>query len=233
MGGSSILFLSGAGLASWVWDEVRTTLPVESVVAAYPKRADARLRDFAGSALAQAPDGAFTIVAHSAGGAVAGEIVAVAPERVDGLLGIAASFPVAGASLLSALPVPQRVLSGLRMRVVGTRPLQREIRSRLCADLDDSDIGSIVAEYEIGRIIADFEPESQYLYRDRASPRTFPACCGYVVTTMDRQLTEALQHKNAAELGAGFRREIPTGHLPMVQVRASLARIVQEFAACT
>jgi hypothetical protein len=30
-------------------------------------------------------------------------------------------------------------------------------------------------------------------------------------------------------LGPGFRRELPTGHLAMVQDPASLAKIIQEF----
>ncbi|MFE3055998.1 alpha/beta fold hydrolase [Nocardia sp. NPDC059239] len=217
-----ILFLSGAGLPAWIWDEVRASLPVESVVAAYPKRVDATLRDYVDTALAQAPNGLFTIVAHSIGGVVASEIAATAPERIDRLLGIAASFPAAGTSFLAALPAPQRVFTGLIMRVAGTRPPEKAIRTVLCAGLEEDDIAHVVAE---------FEPESQHLYRDRVSPRTFPTRTGYVATTADRQLPEMLQRKNAAELGIGFHREIPTGHLPMLQDPASLTTVVEEFIA--
>ncbi|MGQ4599698.1 alpha/beta fold hydrolase [Nocardia sp. R6R-6] len=219
-----ILFLSGAGLPAWIWDGVRADLPVESVVAAYPKRGDARLDDCVASVLEQAPDGLFTIVAHSIGGVVASQIVATAPERVAGLLGVAASFPAAGRSFLAASPAPQRVVVGLVMRVAGTRPPDKAIRSVLCAGLDEDDTAHIVAE---------FEPESPHLYRDKVSSRTFPARSGYVVTTADRQLSAAMQYRHAAELGSGFRRELFTGHLPMLQDSASLAKVVQEFTANT
>ncbi|MEU7631161.1 alpha/beta hydrolase [Nocardia sp. NPDC049220] len=217
-----ILFLSGAGLPAWIWDAVRADLPVESVVAAYPKRVDARLDDCVSTALAQAPDGPFTIVAHSIGGVVASQIMATAPERVAGLLGVAASFPAAGTSFLAASPAPQRVVIGLVMRIAGTRPPRKAIRSVLCAGLDEGDAD---------RIVTEFAPESQHLYRDKVSRRTFPARSGYVVTTSDRQLSAATQYRQAAELGTGFRRELSTGHLPMLQNSASLAKAVQEFTA--
>ncbi|MFI7664482.1 alpha/beta fold hydrolase [Nocardia sp. NPDC049526] len=217
-----ILFLSGAGLPAWIWDEVRAALPVYSVVAAYPRRADATLRDYADTALAQAPADPFTIVAHSIGGVVASQIASTAPERVNGLLGIAASFPTAGTSFLAASPTPQRVLLSLIMRLAGTRPPEKAIRAGQCAGLDEE----ITA-----RIVAEFEPESSRLYRDNVPARTFPTHSGYVVTTADRQLPEALQHKHATELGPGFRRELPTGHLPMLQDPAALAKTIQKFTA--
>lgn len=214
-----ILFLSGAGLPVWIWDEVRADLPVESVVATYPKRADARLGDCVSAVSAQAPQGSFTIVAHSLGGVVASQLAATAPERVTGLLGISAAFPAVGASFLAASAL-QRVVLGLVMRVAGTRPPERAIRSVLCAGLGESDTA---------RIVADFEPESQHLYRDKVSTRAFPEHTGYVVTTEDPMFRAATQFRHAAELGPGFRRELPTGHLPMLQNPASLTELIQEF----
>ncbi|MFC7449576.1 alpha/beta fold hydrolase [Rhodococcus daqingensis] len=216
-----IVFLSGAGLPAWIWDEVRASLPVDSVVAAYPKQAGATLRDYAEAVLAQAPDGEFTVVAHSIGGVVASEVAAVAPTRVGGLLAVAASVPSAGRSFLGALPAPQRHIVGLIMRVAGTRPPEKAIRSGLCAGL---------GEDEVARIVADFAPESQRLYRDRVSARVFPARAGYVVTTADKEFPAALQGRYAAELGAGWRREMATGHLPMLQEPAALSQILKEFA---
>jgi pimeloyl-ACP methyl ester carboxylesterase len=217
-----ILFLSGAGLPAWIWDEVRASLPVDSVVAGYPKLSGASLRDYAEAVLGQAPDGEFSIVAHSIGGVVASEIVAVAPDRVAGLLGVAASVPAAGRSFLGALPAPQRLIVGLIMRVAGTRPPAKVIKSGLCAGIGESDVA---------RIVADFEPESQRLYRDAVSARTLPARSGYVVTTADKEFPAALQGRYADELGSGWRREMATGHLPMLEDPASLSQILKEFAA--
>ena len=215
-----ILFLSGAGLPAWIWDDVRDSLPVESVVATSPRQADATLRDYVDAALAQAPGPVFTIVAHSIGGVVASEIAASAPERIDGLLGIAVSVPPAGTSYLDAMPLPQRLVMGLIMRFAGTKPPEKAIRSGLCSGLGDADTA---------RIVEEFAPESPRLYRDRVSARTFPARSGYVVTTSDRVIRAAEQQKHAAELGSNFHREMLTGHLPMLEDPASLTKIVEEF----
>ncbi|MFD4182691.1 alpha/beta fold hydrolase [Rhodococcus sp. NPDC058514] len=217
-----IVFLSGAGLPAWIWDEVRASLPVDSVVAGYPKLARATLRDYAEAVLAQAPDGEFTIVAHSIGGVVASEVVAVAPERVGGLLGVAASVPAAGRSFLGALPAPGRQIVGLIMRVAGTRPPEKVIRAGLCSGIGAADVA---------RIVADFEPESQRLYRDRVSARVLPARTGYVMTTRDKEFPVALQGRYADELGAGWRREVAAGHLPMLEDPATLSQILKEFVA--
>ncbi|MEV6276903.1 alpha/beta hydrolase [Nocardia sp. NPDC051832] len=218
--GSPILFLSGAGLPAWIWDEVRAGLSVESVVASYPESSDASLREYAEAALEQAPGTAFTLVAHSIGGVVASEIAAIAPDRVEGLFGIAASIPAAGTSFLGALPFPQRHIVSLAMRVAGTRPPEQAIRS----------LASGLGEAETARVVSDFDPESQRLYRDRVSPRRFPTRTGYVVATADREFPAALQRKYAAELGAEFQRELPTGHLPMVQDPTALTQMLKEFA---
>lgn len=217
-----ILFLSGAGLPGWIWDSVRALIPVGSAVAEYPKRADATLRDYADTVLAQAPGPKFTIVAHSIGGVVASEVAALAPDRVDGLLGLAASMPVAGKSFLGALPAPQRTIVGLIMRFAGTRPPEKAIRSGLCAGVSDEDAA---------RIVAEFAPESQPLYRDHVSPRTFPARRGYVVTTEDAEFPAAWQRRYSAELGSVWQRDIATGHLPMLQDSETLARMISEFMA--
>ncbi|WP_194813784.1 alpha/beta fold hydrolase [Nocardia sp. XZ_19_385] len=216
---SPILFLSGAGLPAWIWDEVRAGLGAESVVANYPEASDASLRDYAEAVLQQAPGSTFTLVAHSIGGVVASEIAAIAPERVHGLLGVAASIPAAGTSFLGALPFPQRHIVSLAMRVAGTRPPEKALRT-LATGLGDA---------ETARIVSDFDPESQSLYRDRVAPRRFPARTGYVVASADPEFPAALQRKYATELGAEFRRELPTGHLPMVQDPAALAQIIKEF----
>ncbi|MBO0855937.1 MAG: alpha/beta hydrolase [Nocardia sp.] len=215
-----ILFLSGAGLGPWIWDEVRAGLPVESVVAAYPKQRDATLRDCAAAVLEQMPTGQCVVVAHSIGGVVASELAALAPDRLAGVLGIAASFPAAGTSFLADMPVPQRLLLGAAMRIVGTQPPDKAIRSGLCGGLGE-EVGS--------RIVTEFDPESPHLYRDPVAAPTFPARRGYLLTTEDRLVSADRQRGHADSLGAEFRPELPTGHLPMLQDPAAVSDIVSEF----
>lgn len=212
---SPILFLSGAGLLPWIWDDVRSALPVESRVADYP-RGDASLETYADAALAAA-DGwdRFRIVAHSIGGVVAAAVVGRAPERVPGLVAVSASVPAAGSSFVGALPVPQRQVMGIVIRLLGTRPPDKAIREGLCAGLDDE---------LAARIVAEFAPESKALYRDPVPARAFTDAV-YVLTEQDTQFPPSLQQKYAAELGGDVVR-MDTAHLPMLQQPARLAEII-------
>lgn len=209
---TQLVFLSGAGLPAWIWDEVREVLPVESLVVAYPK-GSASLRAYAESALSQSPQ-RFTLVAHSVGGVVGSEMCALAPDRVEGFLGVSASLPPAGRSFVQAMPLPQRAILGLVLRLLGTRPPDKQIREGLCAGVSD-DVAA--------RIVADFAPESRALYTDAVSARSFPAASTYLVTKDDREFPAALQRRFAAELG-GSAETLPTAHLPMLEDPAETAK---------
>lgn len=211
-----ILFLSGAGLPAWIWDSVRAGLPVESRVADRPGD-HATLSSYAEEALATA-DGwdSFAVVAHSVGGVVARALLAQAPERAASFVGIAACVPEEGSSFLGTLPFPQRRLLGLVMRVVGTRPPAREIRDGLCRGVD--------AEHA-ERIVQEFRPESQALYRDAVPAGAFPAASTYVLTTGDTQFAPRLQERFAARVGGEVVR-VDTAHLPMLEQPDALADVV-------
>lgn len=216
-----IVFLSGAGLPEWIWDDIRSGLRIESHVARYPRGRSTTLDQYAEAVLERAPAGRLIIVAHSIGGVVACRLVAMAPHRVGSILGVAASVPRPGSSFLTTLPLPQRLLLGPALRVVGTRPPAQQIRTILCAGLGDD---------QAERITAEFQPESRRLYTDKTGPHTFPARSAYVLTTRDPQLRLAAQHEAADRLGARHRWEMATGHLPMLQDPTALAAVVNEFA---
>lgn len=216
-----LLLLSGAGLPAWIWDEVRAELPVETRVVDHP-RGTASLAEYAAAAAATA-DGweSYGVVAHSLGGVVGSELLAQQSDRITGFLGVAAIVPAAGSSFLGALPSPQRHVVSLAMRLLGTRPPAKSIRNGLAAGLS--------AE-QADRIVADFAPESQRVYRDPVSPRAFPAASGYVLTEQEKEFPVPLQEKYAAELGGPIHR-IPTGHLPMLEDPAALAAVVARVYA--
>ncbi|TDO33862.1 pimeloyl-ACP methyl ester carboxylesterase [Kribbella sp. VKM Ac-2527] len=199
-----LLFLSGAGLPAWIWDDVRTVVDRPSTVAEYAK--DGSLADCATGVLAAAPE-RFVVVAHSLGGVVGSQLVAQAPERVEGFFGIAALIPQAGQSFLGALPFRTKLMMSLVMRLAGTRPPASALRSGLAGDLSQE-----LAD----RIVEDFSPESQSLYRDPVPARTFPASRGYLHTANDPGMPLALQEKFATTLGATWTQTLPTGHLPML-----------------
>ncbi len=213
-----ILFLSGAGLQPWIWDDVRAALDIETRVARNPGPR-AGLAGHADAALATAEGWErFRVVAHSIGGVVATALVAREPARVSGVVGVCAVVPEAGSSFLGALPVPQRQIMGLAIRLLGTRPPESSIRKGLAAGVD---------EEVAARIVADFAPESKALYRDRVPGRTFPAAT-YVLTGQDREFPAALQERYAVRLGAAVTR-LETGHLPMLQDPAGLATLIRRL----
>lgn len=211
-----LLLLSGAGLPAWIWDEVRAQLPTETRVVDYP-RGSASLTEYAAAAAATAAGWeSYGVVAHSLGGVVGSELLAQQPDRVTGFFGVSAIVPAAGRSFLGALPSPQRHVVGLAMRLMGTRPPAKSIRNGLGAGL---------ATEQADRLVADFDPESQRVYRDPVSPRTFPETRRYLLTTRDKEFPEALQQKYAAEIGAPVDR-LETAHLPMLEQPEKVAELV-------
>ncbi|ALJ20472.1 alpha/beta fold hydrolase [Microbacterium sp. No. 7] len=220
----AILFLSGAGLPAWIWDGVRERLDGahETSVAARPAGGSAGLREYAAAAIDSVRAERFAIVAHSAGGVVGAEVSRLAPARVVGLLAVSAVVPKPGGSFLTALPAPNRWVLGAAMRMAGTRPPESAIRRTLAHGLD---------ERTVDRLVAGFAPESPGFHRDRIGGRPSYGRRGYVLTTRDRELSPSWQRRFAARLGASCRHELPTGHLPMLEVPDALAEVVSSFLA--
>jgi pimeloyl-ACP methyl ester carboxylesterase len=205
-----VLFLSGAGLPAWIWDDLRADLTQASdtAVARYPRGPGACLADYADVAAAQAPWPTFAVVAHSIGGVVATELLARHSGRVAGVLGVAAFIPPPGRSFVHTTPFPNRLILPAVLRLAGTRPPAKAIRSGLAAGLPMP---------TVDRIVADFDPEPVRLYHDATSPRQLPAVTAYLHTSEDKEITAATQRRSAEALHAAWTQEIPTGHLPMLQ----------------
>ena len=212
-----LLFLSGAGLQPWIWDDVRAKVSAPTHVAQYPS--EGSLADYASKALDEAPE-RFILVAHSAGGVVGCQLLAQAPERVQGFLGISALIPGPGQSFLGALPTATRMFTSLIMRMAGTRPPAKALRAGLANDLEPA-----VAD----RVVETFKPESQHLYRDPLPARQFPELRGYIRTSNDKQIPLAVQDKYAADLGAQWTPTLSTGHLPMLADPQGLVSLLEEF----
>ncbi|GAA1546651.1 alpha/beta hydrolase [Kribbella lupini] len=217
-----LLLLSGAGLPKWIWDQVRAELTGShpTVVAERPRAADASLREYAVAALESAPWERFAVVAHSSGGTVAAELVALAPERVSAVLAVSAVVPEPGRSFVGSMPFPQRVVLSVAMRVAGTRPPDSAIRRGVAGGL-----GQNTAD----RIVAEFKPESVRLYRDKVQGGGFPERRGYLCTNEDAELPVGLQRGFAHNLEATWNESIETGHLPMLEAPELLARHIEKF----
>ena len=81
----------------------------------------------------------------------------------------------------------------------------------------------------VERIVAEFTTESRRLYLDPTSHSVWSGPRGYVTTTRDRELPASLQRRFATRLGATWRHELDTGHLPMLQDPPALAGAIRTF----
>lgn len=219
-----VLLLSGAGLPAWIWDQVRKELTFTTEVGARPRSAEASLTEYAAAALDSAPWEQFAVVAHSSGGAVAAEMVALAPDRVTAVLAVSAVTPKPGRSFITSMPMPRRLVLSLAMKVAGTRPPDSAIRKGLAGRLDAE-----IAD----RIVADFTAESVKLYQDKAQSGSFPHQRGYLTTTQDAELPLGLQNRFAQNLDPAWSEAVETGHLPMLEAPELLARKIESFLAAT
>ncbi len=219
-----VLFISGAGLPAWIWDDVRSALPddVDTAVARRPHGAHASLADYADAAAAAAWWPTFAVVAHSSGGVVATELISRHPGRVTGILGISAVVPRPGCSFIGTMPFPSRFVLSTLLRLVGTKPPARVIRAGLASGLPDA-----TAE----RIVTDFDPESLRLYRDLTSARDLPETRAYLATTEDNEVAAAIQRGSADALQAIWFDELATGHLPMLQDPIRVSQAVRRLLA--
>lgn len=217
---TTLVFISGAGLPDWIWDEAGEGL--DATVAKRPWGTNATLQEYAQAALAGTGNGPLTLVAHSSGGVVAAAMLALAPERIRGLLAIAAVIPDPGRSFIGMMPVPQRYVLGAVMRMAGTRPPESAIRAGLAAG---------VPEEARKRLVIEFDPESQAYYRNRVPRFTRPQRRGYLITTQDKELSPMRQRDFAARLEPDYQREIDSGHLPMIEYPSELRAGIAEFHA--
>ncbi|MDO9410312.1 alpha/beta fold hydrolase [Patulibacter sp.] len=220
-----LLLIGGAGLPAWIWDDVRAALPRTrpTAVAERPDPSAPRtLEAYAAAALDGAPWRHFVLVGHSIGGVIAGAVVARTPDRVRGVVGIAASFPEPGRSFFGALPFPQRLVVPAITRVAGTRPPDRMLRGGYARDLPAP---------VVDRLVDDFAPESQELYRDPVPPVSWPPRTGYLRTTADRDMPRAAQDRYATTLEAERVEELATGHLPMLQDPEGTAAAIERLLA--
>lgn len=215
---SSLIFFSGAGLPTWIWDDVRAELADPGIVAPRPSTTST-VSDYAQAALDAAPSGPLTLVAHSSGGLVATELAAMAPHRVVAVLAIAAVIPLPNRSFTASLPFPQRLVLPMLLRLMGTRPPGATIRASVAVS---------VSENVVERLVQDFTPEPRQYFTTPSRGGIAPVR-GYLTTTDDAELPPTLQSRYASLLDPTARYTLATGHHPMLTEPRAVAEAIAAF----
>ncbi len=217
-----LLLLSGSGLQPWIWAAFINELPPGTPVGigARPSGPDLILAAYVEHALASAPAEKFTVVGHSLGAVVGLAVASTAADRINGFVAVAGVVPSPPGSFLSAMPLPNRWMLSLGIRIAGTRPPDKMIRQSLGAGL---------SEPLLDRLVDEFQSDSAELFRSKITRTDQPHRRGYVLTANDPEMTTKLQDRFVTNLAPEWTTTLNTGHLPMLEDPSGLAAAVGDF----
>lgn len=230
MENNGFLLIHGAGLGSFIWDEVREFIRYPVLSIDLPNRnldfkSNRKLsfEDYIYSIVRRVEKWdvqKFIIVAHSISGCLGLTVAEFFRSRVVGFIAVGAAIPVTGSSFISCLPFPQRIILPVIISLAGTRPPEKTIEKGLCNDL---------SEEQKYMVIKNFTPESKSLYLGKCKAGIPDTKRLYVVLCNDNEFPPALQYKMAENLKAHRTVTIQSGHLPMMSKPEEVARILIRF----
>jgi pimeloyl-ACP methyl ester carboxylesterase len=206
----------GAGLGSWIWEEVLPHLDRPALALDLPHLGvEACVEHVLRTIEASAAD-SVVIVGHSVSGGLAMAVAGRLGDRVEGVVMVGAIVPESGQAYVDGLPWISRTMLRLLYFFVpeGSKPPDGVLAKALCNDLDADKTRAVVARSGIAAPGLFLDPVRW------ATPKAHPV---YVKLTEDQSdVTPALQDRVAARLHARV-VELNSGHLPMMSQPVSLA----------
>ena len=225
------ILIHGAGLGSYIWDEMIKLLNHPALAINFPNRNNSdgmnsklRFGDYTNSVIEQISDlnvAKFVIVTHSIGGCVGLKVAEHFSNKTAGFAAIGSAIPQYGNSFISCLPFPKKIILPVIMKLAGTRPPAKAIETGLCNDLNSS---------QKKMVIQNFTAESRFLYTDKCNAGIPNTSRMYIKLTLDNEFPVSMQNKMANNLKAKNIKEIESGHLPMMSQPVKLAEILNNFS---
>lgn len=225
-----IVLIHGAGLGSFIWDDLKPLLKNPVLTIEFPNREvgdkannNLTFDDYKKSAVEQIEKwdiDNFVIVTHSIGGCVGLSLTDYFAEKVVGFVAISSAVPTNGNSFISCLPFPQSLLMPLMLNLFGTKPPQKVIEQTLCNDLTSEQTSEIVKR---------FTPEAKLLYTTKVNYTNLEIKNLYIKLTNDKGFPVQLQDKMIKNLTAQKVVTLDSGHLPMISKPKELSEFLNGF----
>ncbi|HJP81274.1 MAG TPA: alpha/beta hydrolase [Candidatus Saccharimonadales bacterium] len=222
----AILYISGAGLDTAIWDAVKAQVATPGYDITHSRSKDATLEGAVQEGLEQVQSitaEKYIIVAHSLGGVIGIELARRLGDKLAGFVALSAAIPKPGKSFVAALPFPQKLILPLVLRLVGTKPPVSAIRSGLCSDLGDAQANAIIEA---------FTPEPLRLYIDTTTQSALPQVDYlYIRSLKDKEFSPQLQSAMMKQLPDAKVVDIESGHMAMINRTDELAAALNDFIA--
>lgn len=233
-GDIGVVLIHGAGLGSFIWDEIKPMINYHVLAIDFPNRnksdksnLNLTFHAYSKETIDQIEDWnkrKFIMVAHSIGGCIALQIATHFKDRLSAFVALSAAIPENKKSFASCLPFPQKYLMPLMLNIFGTKPPEKIIKNDLCNDL---------TQQQTKKIITYFTPEAKQLYTKKINYEPIEVEKLYIKLTNDKSFSLSAQNKMAINLKADNIQAIESGHLVMLSHPKELAGILNSFIART
>ena len=224
-----VVLVHGGYHGAWCWDDVRAAMATPSVAVDLPGRGTrprpgqrVTFADCAAAVLEDA-DGAgfdrFLLVGHSLGGLTISTVANTAPDRLTGVVYLAALAPPPGTTVFDLLAPGQAAAAPAGVQAVLDPELSRAM---FAGDLDDEAFAAAEA-----RLVP--EPTGLFIEPIASYQHTVPVT--YVRATRDAVVTAELVAAMTPHLAPDVELEIESDHDTMLSHPAETAALIDRLAA--
>ncbi|MBI4666546.1 MAG: alpha/beta hydrolase [Nitrospinae bacterium] len=222
--------IHGAGLGSWVWENLIPYLNYPAIALDFPGRgaepSDLKhlgFEDYAQSVadvVASLETDNVVLVGHSIGGAVAMRVTNMVPEKISSVVLVGGTVPKSGRSNLSVSPFIENAMLRVIFFFSPTVKPPENLIKQLCAGLDGATADMVLSKYN---------RESARLFTDPVQWNPLPDSIP-VYYVKDTYLDQDIQNQIVRRVKAEKVFKLGHGHLPMLETPEELGGIINLVA---